>query len=238
VGSVPENPTVRGWLYQPLLSGAGTDAVTLTGAVASYPNVKAAELVLPALSVHEAETFAVGLSGPLYVADVVPTPGVQVARPEVASARANVTETGDVYQPFAFGPRSGVTVTAGGVASYLNWTAAGVLTLPALSRQVPLIVVLEVSGPVYVDGAEQEAIPEVASDPVNAIATGRLYQPFQSALREGVAAAVGRSLSILNCRWNGIVAFPSVAVQSRASLLERKVFTIGQVVSLAPCTEI
>ncbi len=65
--------------------------------------------------------------------------------------------------------------------------------------------------------------------------TGALYQPFAFGCRSGVTAVtVGLSLSILNWRWKLTVEIPSVAVQSRLSLLERNVFTLGQVVSVAP----
>ena len=84
-----------------------------------------------------------------------------------------------------------------------------------------------------------ESMPDVASEPAKAIPTGWLNQPFASAARLGDApVTVGASVSILNCRWNGIDALPSVAVQSSTSPTALNVFAAGQVVSVAPCTEI
>jgi hypothetical protein len=43
----------------------------------------------------------------------------QLAIPEVASLPFQVTVTGLLYQPFAFGARSGLGANTGGVESYL-----------------------------------------------------------------------------------------------------------------------
>ena len=76
----------------------------------------------------------------------------------------------------------------------------------------------------------QLAIPEVVSLPLNVTVTGWLYQPPASGARSGDAVVTtGASVSILNCRWNWTVDEPSVAVQSTASELVRKVLTSGQV---------
>jgi hypothetical protein len=59
-------------------------------------------------------------------------------------------------------------VSVGGVESYLNAGEVALALLPALSRQLPLTVVLEVSGPEYV-GALHDEIPEPPSEPWKAI---------------------------------------------------------------------
>ena len=64
----------------------------------------------------------------------------------------------------------------GTVESYLSAKDPGVL-FPALSTQEPASVVLAVSGPEYVVEPVQEAMPDVASVPANATATGLVYQP-------------------------------------------------------------
>src|SRR5579884_850904 len=158
--------------------------------------------------------------------------------PAVVSEPVNATETAWLYHPFASGPRAGVGVTLGGVESYLSGNENGALTLPATSRQVPATLALPESGPAYLT-TSHDAIPDVASLPANVTVTGALYQPLPLGCRSAVApVTVGLSVSILNCRWNGIVALPSVAVQSSASLLVRKVLTAGHVVSVAPVTDI
>ena len=57
---------------------------------------------------------ALALSGPLYVAEVG-----QLAIPEVESLPCQVTVTELLYQPFAFGFRSGLGAKTGGSASIL-----------------------------------------------------------------------------------------------------------------------
>ncbi len=56
------------------------------------------------------------------------------------------TVSGAVYQPAPFGWRDGAAVVCGAVASYLTGYDAE-LELPALSRQIPAIVVAAMSGP-------------------------------------------------------------------------------------------
>src|SRR5579862_5979431 len=78
-------------------------------------------------------------------------------------------------------------------------------------------------------------MPDVGSVPAKVTVTGALYQPFAFGGRSAVAAVtVGLSVSILNCKWKLTVDVPSVALQSRVSLLERNVLTAGHVVSVAP----
>jgi hypothetical protein len=108
----------------------------------------------------------------------------------VASVPKNPTVSGWLYQPFASGPRDGLGVVEGAVASYLTAADAG-STLPALSRQEPLTEALLLSGPEYVSGEVQEASPEVASLPEKLTVSEWLYQPLESGLRPAAAEAAG-----------------------------------------------
>src|SRR5205085_8661988 len=63
--------------------------------------------------------------------------GEQNAIPDSASAHENETRTSALYQPAAFGPRSGPPVIVGGVRSRETSTES-LAVLPALSRAVPL----------------------------------------------------------------------------------------------------
>ena len=75
--------------------------------------------------------------------------------------------------------------SAGAVASYLSWIDADV-TLPALSRQLPVAVAVALAFPEK--GADvQLAIPERASVPAQVIVTGCVYQPSKSGGRLSVA---------------------------------------------------
>jgi hypothetical protein len=56
--------------------------------------------------------------------------------------------------------------------------------------QVPETVAFSVSGPPYITGAEQEAMPENAL-PLNDTENGRSYQPFESGRLDTIAEAVG-----------------------------------------------
>ena len=69
----------------------------------------------------------------------------QLAIPDVLSLPFQLTVTGLLYQPFAFGARSGPGAKTGGLASYLsgNETEA---ELPAWSVQVALSAALALSG--------------------------------------------------------------------------------------------
>jgi|SRR5215207_11153291 len=120
--------------------------------------------------------------------------------PEVASLAWRSKRTGVLNQPAAFAGRSGVAPTmTGAVASYLSPYPSGLLTLPALSMQVPLTDAVALSSPPYV-GAVQLATPDVWSLPLNAIPTARLYQPSTSAACDGdppvTAGAVLSSLIV------------------------------------------
>jgi hypothetical protein len=84
----------------------------------------------------------------------------------------------------------------GGVASYWNPNEVEEL-LPARSVQPPETPAAPLSGPAYVSELHA-ATPEVASVPVQLIATGWLYQPFASGGRAALAdKSVGGWLSIL-----------------------------------------
>src|SRR4051794_6567699 len=110
--------------------------------------------------------------------------------PEVASAPANVTTTGWLYQPPTSRARSAAEpVTVGAVASYRSAKEAAA-ALPAASRHVPLTFVLALSGPEEVPEVH-ESIPEVASEPLKATSTPWLYQPSLSGPRDGVGVTDG-----------------------------------------------
>src|SRR6478609_685380 len=134
--------------------------------------------------------------------------------PEPPSVPVKVTSTGFEYHPFESGGRAGLAVTAGGVVSYRRPNEAVALTFPALSRQLPVTVAEEESGPEY-DPVVQLAMPEVGSLPLNATLTGWLYQPPPSGARSAVAeVTVGASLSILKCSGPSVVVNPPfVALQ-------------------------
>jgi hypothetical protein len=78
------------------------------------------------------------------------------------------------------------------VASYLIGTER-LLVFPALSRQDPLTVPADVSGPVYVIGESQpsRAMPDVESVPEKPTVNAALYQPPPFGWREGVAVVCG-----------------------------------------------
>jgi len=113
--SLPFQVTVTGLLYQPFVF-VGRSAVGLsTGGVESYLSGTEVEAELPAWSVQVTPGAALALSGPLYVVE----PG-QLATPEVVSLPCQLTVTELLYQPFAFGLRSGLGAKTGGVESYLS----------------------------------------------------------------------------------------------------------------------
>ena len=70
----------------------------------------------------------------------------QLAIPEVASLPFHVTVTGLLYQPLAFGSRSGLGAKTGGVESYLSGNEVEA-ELPARSVQVALGAAPALSGP-------------------------------------------------------------------------------------------
>jgi hypothetical protein len=106
---------------------------------------------------------------------------------------------------------------AGGVASYASGNE--VLTLfPALSTQVPPMLVPVVDGPAYVTGGEHEAMPE-KDWPPNPTVTGWSYHPPESGGR-ALAVIVGEETST----WRGterLVDVPSVQVTPHETVLIR-----------------
>ena len=72
---------------------------------------------------------------------------MQPASPEVPSLPEKARVRAWLYQPLLSGPRLGLALAAGAVASYLKLTEAP-LELPAWSEQLPLIVTEAESGPV------------------------------------------------------------------------------------------
>ena len=110
------------------------------------------------------------------------TGGVHELTPDPPSVAEKATSTGCEYQPFASGLRAMAAVTAGAVASYRKPNDHVELTLPALSWHVPETLADALSGPEYV-ADEHVAMPDVVSFPVNASATGWLYQPPPSGAR-------------------------------------------------------
>src|SRR5581483_10841182 len=131
--------------------------------------------------------------------------------PEVASVPLTFSATAWLYQPFASGGRASTAVTAGGVESYWSESEAPA-ELPALSVQLPPTVVPLVSGPLYVVDVH-ESIPEVASEPVNAIATAWLYQPFASGPRAGAAVTLGGVASYLIVSDDASLTLPATSRQ-------------------------
>src|SRR4029453_13891586 len=103
---------------------------------------------------------------------------------EVASLAEKVTATAWLYQPFESGCRPGLlSVTVGSVSSYLSANAFEPLTLPAISRPVPLTEVEGSAGPEEV-ASVQGSTPEVASLPEKSTVTAWLYQPPASGARD------------------------------------------------------
>src|SRR5205823_14824311 len=116
--------------------------------------------------------------------------------PDMPSLPENETVSGWLYQPFASGVLLAVPVTVGGVASYLNETAA-LAVFPALSWQLPETFAVASSGPLYV-GAEQLARPDMPSIPENETDSAWLYQPFASGVRPALPRTVGAVASYGN----------------------------------------
>jgi len=81
---------------------------------------------------------ALALSGPLYVAEVG-----QLAIPEVASLPCQLTVTELLYQPFAFGLRSGIGAKTGGSASILiNFVVTAVVPPAPVAVHVRVVPVV------------------------------------------------------------------------------------------------
>src|SRR5436190_1378138 len=129
----------------------------------------------------------------------------------MASMPENDTVSGWLYQPFESGVRPRVPTTdVGVVASYLS-AKEPVAVLPALSVHVPPTDAEPPSGPEYVAWLH-EPRPEVPSVPENETVSWWLYQPFESAGREGAPATEGAVESY----WNEAVAgstLPALSAQ-------------------------
>ncbi len=122
----------------------------------------------------------------------------------------NVTVTAWLCQPLWSGGRA-AGLDCGAVSSYLSGRFAGAV-FPARSRQVPLTVVALVSGPAYVASGSHDSRPEVVSLPSKSTERSWLYQPFESAAREGVAVVAGAVLSTLK-GFEIVVVPPSLSAE-------------------------
>src|SRR5918999_1411190 len=120
--------------------------------------------------------------------------------PDVPSCPWNARSIARLFQPFASGGRAGVApVTTGAVASYPR-ASDRVALLPATSVHEPVTAAVAASGPPYGFAGSQEPRPEVASLPAKLTVSGRLYQPFASGARLGVAVTCGAVESYLSGR--------------------------------------
>ena len=87
-------------------------------------------------------------------------------------------------------------MTEGAVASYLTGYVETALTFPALSRHVPETDERFESGPPY-EAVLHDAMPEVASEPLNERVTGLLNHPFVGLWFGVVPVTLGASVSML-----------------------------------------
>lgn len=97
--------------------------------------------------------------------------------PESESVPLPLIVIGARYQPAALAARAGTAVVVGAAVSSRT-AKLPVEVFPALSVQLPLSVVLLVSGPLYVLFELHDAVPEVASDPFQDTSTVELSHPF------------------------------------------------------------
>src|SRR5215211_7035990 len=186
VASLPLQSMRNGWLYQPSWSAPlAAVAVVPNGAVASYLTTTESDELLPASSVQLPVRVVPVVSGPLYV-----TAGLQVSMPDRSSVPLHEIETGARYHPAAFGGRAGAASVFGATRSRRTTNVSAEL-FPALSVQLPVSFVPLVSGPLYEAGAWQDAMPEVASMPLQVTVTGVLSQPFAFGAGDGVASVAG-----------------------------------------------
>src|SRR6266480_2289575 len=128
-----------------------------------------------------------------------PLKTVVVAAPSLPGARSMSISfvSADAVQDSVAVPSSQSVprfVSVGGVESYLNAGDVPPAVFPALSRQLPLTVVLDVSGPAYVT-AVHDPIPEPPSEPRNATWTGWLYHPLLSGGRSNVTLSIDGALA-------------------------------------------
>ena len=96
-----------------------------------------------------------------------------------------------------------------------------------------MTVVALVSGPAYVASGSQDSKPEVVSLPSKSTERSWLYQPFESAAREGVAVVAGGVLST----WKGFEIFvvPPSLVAEQVSIVS--VVSFVNVTALHPVVE-
>src|SRR5439155_221987 len=134
-------PTVTSTLFQPKAFGAGLRLPVITGFVLSIFTVTLAiALVLPALSVH------VPLTSVPLVSAVRPLPVVQLSIPllivPASPLSLKVTATSVLFQPLTLA--AGALTAVGGLGGVLSMlmplTVEESAALPALSRQLPVLV--------------------------------------------------------------------------------------------------
>ena len=118
----------------------------------------------------------------------------QVSTPESASPQTDVTVTGALYHPSAFGERSRETETVGFVLSMLT-NAGSEAVFPALSVAVPMTLWCAPSANNVVEPT-QLGIPDTASAHANVTVTSVLFQPLAFASGDCVWLIVGGVLSI------------------------------------------
>jgi len=172
--------------------------------VASYAKERLAVPTFPAASVQLADTVTCAPSGPAYGDGPTHT-----GLPLVASVAVATKDSAWLYHPFESALRDGERVTLGLVASY-DTMAVAVPVFPTASTQVPVIVTLDASGPLYVCGGVQETTPP-ASLPVVVNVTELRYQPLLSGGREGDSVTAGPVVSTTQLAEAGVDRVPSIA---------------------------
>jgi hypothetical protein len=208
---LPLTDPATGWLNHPFESAARAGVTVTVGVEASNLNAPlVASAVFPALSMQLPLTVALVVSGPAYVV------GVHEAMPET-ELPDTLAATGWLYQSPESGRRGRDTETIGPEASYLNTALSAVAVLPALSVQLPRIVLLSMSGPAYVIGAVHEAMLENAV-PVVVAMTGWVYQPLVSGARDRSTDADGFDSSYWNWALVPVPVLPAVSVQLPATV--------------------
>jgi len=130
-------------------------------------------------------------SGPLYKKTAS-----QEVIPERSELGVVAKLTGALYQPLPLGDLSGVTLTRGGVESYLK-LKVDVPVLPAASVHRALTEAMAESGPENV-GMMSQRIPSAAErdEPLVVKSRAWLYQSLESAALEGVTVTDGGVSSI------------------------------------------
>src|SRR6266516_676580 len=178
--------------YQPVASGALTEAEVTGGVVSMWMPLTDAVLALPALSLTLAETPRLLPSPP-----IVLLAGHAPSMPDRASEQAQATITLLSYQPFAFGPVVAAPDSDGAVLSTLMPVTDVVAVLPALSVAVPDAVWLVPSPRLWLAG--QDLTPErfAWSAQAKLTVTSSAYQPLPFGARSAAAVTVGGVRSML-----------------------------------------